>query len=401
MAIINTEITYSKTLSYKEDVKGWVSFKSFTPEIANSMANDYYTFHLGELFIHHVEDVDRNTFYHEIDFPLGNFFASSVDVILNQNPSYVKEFNTLNYEGSQSKINKFKSELKILPFQPNVVYNDQKDYNLENKNGWYMDFVMTNKEDGYIDEFIEKEGKWFNYIKKDIGTDLQKADTADFSFQGIGFAKDTFSSTVKIPTQTTEITPEPTITTEIEIETKGEITTTAVKIDCYKCVNNSLVIDPNVAVLYDGNYVCPEGWNAQRPTCAQTTDPIRGCMNSESTNYNPLATIDDGSCFNLGNDACVTIAAGEGCTDWNMFQESGNVSSGQVFATELELAGHWAEYYNRLSFNITPAQMLLQFQNCCSTNVVNITTKPATITPLPKPTINPTNTQSTTTRTTY
>ena len=33
-----------KTLTFREDVKGWVSFKSFIPEHAVSCANDYYTF---------------------------------------------------------------------------------------------------------------------------------------------------------------------------------------------------------------------------------------------------------------------------------------------------------------------------------------------------------------------
>jgi hypothetical protein len=33
------------------------------------------------------------------------------------------------------------------------------------KNGWYIDSIFTDKEQGTIDEFIEKEGKWFNYIK--------------------------------------------------------------------------------------------------------------------------------------------------------------------------------------------------------------------------------------------
>ncbi len=39
--------TDSSTSSFKEDVKGWVSFKSFTPENALSCANDYYTMKQG------------------------------------------------------------------------------------------------------------------------------------------------------------------------------------------------------------------------------------------------------------------------------------------------------------------------------------------------------------------
>ena len=51
------------TVTYKEDVRGWVSFKSFTPENAISMANDYYTFNNGELWKHHDENVNRNRGY--------------------------------------------------------------------------------------------------------------------------------------------------------------------------------------------------------------------------------------------------------------------------------------------------------------------------------------------------
>ena len=38
---------------------------------------------------------------------------------------------------------------------------------------------------GTLNEFIEKEGKWFNYIK---GKTLQ-VDTAAFNFQGLGIVE--------------------------------------------------------------------------------------------------------------------------------------------------------------------------------------------------------------------
>ena len=176
------------TLSFKEDVKGWVSFKSFTPENAISMANDYYTFLNGKIYQHHVESSDRNTFY-EDQLPVGLAFTSStVDVILNDQPSIIKEFNTLNYEGSQSKVNHFISKTLSLYAQPTTTYNDQEYYNLSSKLGWHVQSIITNEEDGRVDEFLEKEGKWFNYIKREIDRGLLTADTGDFSFQGIGFS---------------------------------------------------------------------------------------------------------------------------------------------------------------------------------------------------------------------
>ena len=174
------------TLSFSESAGGWVSFKSFGQmEGGVSLANDYYTFKQGKLWLHHQETdangnaLGRNTFYDE-------FTSSTVDVILNQDPSSVKVFNTLNYEGSQSKVNKFQEESLDLVFQPAAVkYNDQEYYNLQKKSGWHVYSIDTNKEQGYVTEFLEKEGKWFNGINKLVDTE-GVADTSDFTFQGIG-----------------------------------------------------------------------------------------------------------------------------------------------------------------------------------------------------------------------
>ena len=75
---------------------------------------------------------------------------------------------------------------------------DNQYYNLEKKKGWYVDSLFTNKETGSIREFIEKEGKWFNYIKGDsikhnednsIEINLDGSSTFDqasFAIQGLG-----------------------------------------------------------------------------------------------------------------------------------------------------------------------------------------------------------------------
>jgi len=171
------------TLTFSEQVKGWSSFKSFKPENARSMANDYYTFLRGNIFKHYDETVSRNNFY-------GDDYDSSVSVLLNKQPGSVKEFNTINYEGSQSRIQNFENVVLTstnLPYQPTTNYNDQQYYNLQSKDGWYVDSIETDQENGYIDELLDKEGKWFNYIKRNINLELTRADTGDFSFQGIAF----------------------------------------------------------------------------------------------------------------------------------------------------------------------------------------------------------------------
>ena len=90
-----------KTISYNERSKGWTCFKSFIPEFGISSVNQYYTMNLGQLWKHHTNQT-RNTFYN-------NFTESSITPILNMQPEIVKHFNTLNYEGSQSKVDQFLS----------------------------------------------------------------------------------------------------------------------------------------------------------------------------------------------------------------------------------------------------------------------------------------------------
>ena len=57
---------------------------------------------------------------------------------------------------------------------------------LFDKEGWLVESIITDKEDGYVKEFKEKEGKWFNYIK---GTE-QHVDPAAFNFQGLGIVRE-------------------------------------------------------------------------------------------------------------------------------------------------------------------------------------------------------------------
>ena len=155
-----------KTVSFKENIRGWVSFKSFIPDNAISCANEYYTFKDGKLWKHHSENVDRNTFY---DYPgcTNCFTPSSVNVILNDSPSTIKTFHTLNYEGSQSKVNALTHYDTFIPgtnVVSDTIFNNDH-YNLQNKDGWFVQSVTTDQDQGSLNEFVEKEGKWFNYIK--------------------------------------------------------------------------------------------------------------------------------------------------------------------------------------------------------------------------------------------
>jgi hypothetical protein len=164
---------FPATLSYSEKVRGWVSFKSFIPEQGVSLAGEYFTVKDGGLHLHNVDGEPRNTFY-------GEHADSSVTTLLNSSPSSVKIFNTLNYEGTQSKVKQY-----VIENHDGDDYSTLSTYNLNEEKGWSVEYIKTDKQEGTLDEFIEKEGKWFNYIK---GLD-SIAETSDLSFQGLGIIK--------------------------------------------------------------------------------------------------------------------------------------------------------------------------------------------------------------------
>ena len=162
------------TISYSEAVRGWTSFKSFIPESAVSMESNYYTFYEGLPFKHHINQ-KRNTFYNE-------FEPTSIEFFLNQGPDIVKSFKTLNYEGSQAKV--YEESAGSIDSNPGQGY-----YNLNAKEGWSLQYIITDLERGKVqgDQFIEKEGKWFNYIQGDEqNITTNTFNTNSFNIQGVG-----------------------------------------------------------------------------------------------------------------------------------------------------------------------------------------------------------------------
>jgi len=251
----------NKTVSFSERVKGWVSFKSFVPENAISCANEYYTFNANNIWKHHVESSPRNTFY-------GIHTPSWFNVLLNDQPGVVKSFKTLNYEGSQGRIEGQASYQVYIPgsIDPNTgigiinpdiptLQSDGEYYNLEGKNGWYVENIKTDLEEGSLNEFIEKEGKWFNFIKGKAdtqttsGTFLGEFDSGDASFQGLGRL------------------------------------TGGVSIANINGCTNPLALNYNQFALVDDG------------SCVLV---IPGCVDANAFNFDANANTDDGSCMYMG-----------------------------------------------------------------------------------------------------
>ena len=159
---------YNDTVSFKEDVNGWNTRKSFIQESGLSLNNIYYTFKDGQVWSHNNEV--RNNFY-------GIQYESSVKFIFNDAPGSVKSFKTLNYEGSQARV---------------FVDNPDTDNKFENrlaKSGWWVDSINSDLQQGQVKTFKDKEGKWFYNI---LGTDntFKNLDTREYSVQGLGYIDD-------------------------------------------------------------------------------------------------------------------------------------------------------------------------------------------------------------------
>ena len=91
------EINDYKTLSFDESVRGWTSFYTYAPDFVGSLKNDFYSIKDGKIYKHYSENNNRGTFY-SLSTP------ANVTFIFNPNVSVVKNFNTINYEGSKNWI---------------------------------------------------------------------------------------------------------------------------------------------------------------------------------------------------------------------------------------------------------------------------------------------------------
>ena len=262
-----------KTVSFKENVKGWVSFKSFTPENAISCANEYYSFQQGVLWKHHDSLANRNTFYSLGQYEEEGFTPSSFIVVLNQLPSIIKSFKTINYEGSQAKVT------QTLDDNGNIVEDGQY-FNLDNIKGWYVNNLTTNLEQGGVTDFINKEGKWFGHV---VGSELS------INNSGISISARTASA---YTTSTNSFDANDSSTGGIGLLNSLNITT------YYGCTDPSAINYDSSAKVDDGSCIAP----------------IYGCTDPAATNYSPTANYDNGTC-NI-----------PGCTDPSAFNYDPNAN---------------------------------------------------------------------------
>ena len=95
--IISTADNTFDTLGYDEQIKGWTSFYSYKPVLMGSLKNNFFTFVDSNIYQHYDESVsDGRCKFYGATSPAEAF----VEFIFNPNPTVVKNFNTIAYEGN-------------------------------------------------------------------------------------------------------------------------------------------------------------------------------------------------------------------------------------------------------------------------------------------------------------
>ena len=111
--------TYNTT-SFEEGSNAWISLYSYSPNFADSLKNNYYTFKNGGLWKHY----DNNTTSTRANF-YGVQYKSNITFIFNPQPSITKNFQTIAYEGSNGwEVESFISDFEGLDY----INNNYQDY---------------------------------------------------------------------------------------------------------------------------------------------------------------------------------------------------------------------------------------------------------------------------------
>jgi hypothetical protein len=201
-SVWNDSFATETTISFDEKSNGWSSRKSYLPEGGASTDVSLYSFKKGLIYNHYANPI-HNNFY-------GVQYDSSVTAIANDAPMSVKGFKTLSYVGSPSK--KYIYNISTAPYtginysiaQIKAILSNggPNPDSSSNTSGWWSSYAKTNLQQGSIKEFLDKEGKYFNYIQGDKTYFNTNVDTnlssKEFSMQGIGRASSISGSAVNV-----------------------------------------------------------------------------------------------------------------------------------------------------------------------------------------------------------
>jgi len=139
------------TLSFDDSVNGWTSFYTYKPSFIFSLKNNSITTNETDLYLHYSNE-NRNEFY-------GVSNNSNITFIFNANPSIVKNFKTINYEGDSGwEVNSLESDSQGIYFDKAKAIKS------------YDEGLYTENGIPYRVGFIRKENKYFaNLVNNSSG----------------------------------------------------------------------------------------------------------------------------------------------------------------------------------------------------------------------------------------
>ena len=153
------------TITYDESPKGFTSFHSWHPDWMVSMNGEFFTTKDGQLWVHNDQSNPvRNNFY-DVQY------NSEVTTIINHNPSDIKVVKALDTESNKSFDIVIKSYL-----------NDEEESITQS--------TISNT------EFLNREGKWYAYVRKNELT----GDYSAHSAYGLGEGSASASFTIQFET---------------------------------------------------------------------------------------------------------------------------------------------------------------------------------------------------------
>jgi hypothetical protein len=121
-----------KTITYSDNADGWTSFWDYYPDWMIGLSNVFYSWRDGNLWKQNSSQVSRGNFY-GVDFP------SKVTTIFNEDSASTKMFKTLSLDSTSTWTATMLTDLDI--------------------NGKILS-----------DEYVEKEGGWYAYIRANSAT---------------------------------------------------------------------------------------------------------------------------------------------------------------------------------------------------------------------------------------
>ena len=147
------------TISFDRGIDGWTSEFDFRPDNALSLNNNYYSCKHGNIYRHNSPRANRNEFYSDTDNDTTVTTPTTIEFVFNDNPSSVKNFKTLSYEGST-------------------------DWDATMRSYFNGQFETGSVEE---DAFLQREGKYHGVVRGD-DTGFASPDFASGNVNGIGTA---------------------------------------------------------------------------------------------------------------------------------------------------------------------------------------------------------------------